>query len=52
MEQIRKKRVLMSADMKRALIKLYDELHLKYLNHPMWSVRKICVEISEIFSVS
>jgi hypothetical protein len=28
MEQIRKKRVLMSADMKRALIKLYDELHL------------------------
>jgi hypothetical protein len=39
----------MGADMKRAIIKLYDKLHL---SHPMWSVRKICVEISEIFSVS
>jgi hypothetical protein len=39
----------MGADMKRALIKLHDKLHLSY---PMWSVRKICVEISEIFSVS
>jgi hypothetical protein len=47
--KIEKERVLMGADMKRALIKLYDKLHL---SHPMWSVRKICVEISEIFSVS
>jgi hypothetical protein len=39
----------MGADMKRTLIKLYDKLHL---SHPMWSVGKICVEISEIFSVS
>jgi hypothetical protein len=39
----------MDADMKRTLIKLYDKLHL---NQPMWSVEKICVEISEIFSVS
>jgi hypothetical protein len=38
----------MGADMKRTLIK-YDKLHL---NQPMWSVGKICVEISEIFSVS
>jgi hypothetical protein len=37
----------MGADMKRTLIKLYDKLH-----QPMWSVGKICVEISEIFSVS
>jgi hypothetical protein len=33
----------MGADMKRAPIKLYDKLHLSY---QMWSVRKICVEIS------
>jgi hypothetical protein len=39
----------MGADMKRTLIKLYDKLHF---SQPMWSVRKICVEISEIFSVS
>jgi hypothetical protein len=35
----------MGADMKRTLIKLYDKLHL---SQPMWSVEKICVEISEI----
>jgi hypothetical protein len=39
----------MGADMKRAYIKLHDKLHL---SHRMWSVRKICVEISEIFYVS
>jgi hypothetical protein len=38
----------MGADMKRTLIKSYDKLH--WLT--MWSVGKICVEISEIFSVS
>jgi hypothetical protein len=39
----------MGADMKRTLIKLYNKLHLI---QPMWSVRKICIEISEMFSVS
>jgi hypothetical protein len=40
----------MGADMKRTLIKLlYDKLHL---SQPMGSVEKICVEISEIFTVS
>jgi hypothetical protein len=38
----------MGTDMKRTLIKLYDKLHL---SQPMWSVGKICVEISETFSV-
>jgi hypothetical protein len=39
----------MGADMKRTFIKLYDKLHL---SQPMWSVGKICVDISEIFSVN
>jgi hypothetical protein len=39
----------MGVDMMRTLIKLYEKLHL---SQPMWSVRKICVQISEIFSVS
>jgi hypothetical protein len=39
----------MGANMKRTFIKLYDKLHL---SQPMWSVGKICVDISEIFSVS
>jgi hypothetical protein len=39
----------MGADMKRTLIKLYDKLHL---SQPMCSVRKTCIEISEMFSVS
>jgi hypothetical protein len=36
----------MGADMKRALIKLYDKLHL---SHPMWSVKKFVLKFQNLF---